>query len=187
MSGTFKSPTSDIQEIADIMLVASESESYVSRKMAILAALLEQRIPRLTSNESRRPGSVKGTIDHAVVKYLSNYSPELEKVSPVPLAVDGDGNCLDNSTLFEVEGNWSNAFCFRVRKGLHFVQNLAVYRNALMSETVSNINSEEDLVYFADKYFVNTEWQSPFHDLPTAHLLNRRIVIWYPIVRAPIL
>jgi len=133
------------QEIADIMLVASEKESYASKKMATLAALLEGRLLPLTKNSSLRSTEVEGLTDIPVQNNLRLYDEELYEANPSPLQVDGDGNCLDNATLFEVFGDYSQAFSFRVRKGLHFVRNLEAYRAVLKGCAASDLQDERDL------------------------------------------
>jgi len=146
--------------------------------MAVLCALLEEKLgPAQYPQMSLRAGSLVGQ-DVAVeaVTQLRKFAPQFAASKPVLHDVARDGNSLDNATLFDLHGNWKGAFEFRVRKGLHFVQNIAEYEGELTA--VGAVQGPESLSNFIHPFFTNKATQSALHDLPAATLLNRAISVW---------
>jgi len=168
------------QEVAHIVLKAfDEWKTWESKEMQVLGALLESKLTIQWPQKSLRT-QMHGEIDHLAQRALEKHMSQLLQVSPVVSDVAGDGNCLDNSTLFDLFGNWSDAFKWRVMKGLHFIQNAPNYHTALA--LAKEVIYDDDTAFedFTRVFFENKTYQSPFHDLPAAHLLRKNIAIWIP-------
>ena len=176
------SPTMSNQPITfkvatNIMLVAGNT--YGWENVALLALILEKSFPPWTFPETRLLDPTVDKLDPFVPNHFDDYFPELSATKVPFVDVLGDGNCLDNSTLHVLEKNWERAFEFRVRKGLHFLGNLATYR----PQMEGYFQFEEELVKHCRLYFENYKYQAEEHDAAAAYLTNRPIVIHYPNVQ----
>jgi len=171
--------TLNLEDVCRVVKRAKESGvDWRSQDMAVLCALLEEKLgPAQYPQMSLRAGSLVGQ-DVAVeaVTQLRKFAPQFAASKPVLHDVARDGNSLDNATLFDLHGNWKGAFEFRVRKGLHFVQNIAEYEGELTA--VGAVQGPESLSNFIHPFFTNKATQSALHDLPAATLLNRAISVW---------
>jgi hypothetical protein len=169
------------QEVCNIIMHArAEGLPWESRTMRVMAAMLEEAMgPFPSPTKCLRMHNLLG---YSVASYVENaikkYLPVVSAVKPRATDVLGDGNCLDNSTLVDLFGHWKDAFSWRVRKGLHFLQNVTEYQSQLNQE--GEFLEGSSLSEFIRVYFENKEYQSPFHDLPAAQLLKRPICIWLP-------
>jgi len=64
--------------------------------------------------------------------------------------------------------------------GLHFLKNAIFYKDLLIEKMV--IGDDAQFSEFVKVLFKNKADQDPYHDLATAFILNRPIVVWYPEV-----
>jgi len=118
------------EEVSHVILKAHDKGmSWESEDLQVLAALLELRMPTLQfpAQSLRCAHHFGDSIDTLATRAMTCHLPEVSATNPRVHEVAGDGNCLDNATLYDLVGNWRDAFSWRVRKGLHFLQNVAWY------------------------------------------------------------
>ena len=172
------------EEVSHVILKAHDKGmSWESEDMQVLAALLELRMPTLQfpAQSLRCAHHLGDSIDTLATRAMACHLPEVSATNPRVHQVAGDGNCLDNATLYDLVGNWRDAFSWRVRKGLHFLQNVAWYTVVLAS--ANEIGEPNEFNQFIQRFFWDKNFQSPFHDLPAATLLERPIAIWVPSLK----
>lgn len=163
---------------ADMMLLAGNTHGWESEAITLLSLRLETCFDSWDFPPTRLFDSAIDKLDSVVPKYAGRFFPGLMKTGAPFVRVTGDGNCLDNATLQVLEKTEVRAFEFRVRKGLHFVANLAAYKEKMTGYFIF----EEELATHCRIYFTNYSYQSPEHDVAAADLIHRPIVAHYPPV-----
>jgi len=166
------------------MLQAGEKFGWKSEACSALAYLLERRFPEIDAPERCIFASEMNSFQiKEDISFSANASTSFVSWSDLPVLPFnlGNGNCLDNSTLQSLFGSYSlaSAFQLRVQKGLHFVRNLGFYQDAYHG--IEELQ-DEDLPLFCRIFFQNGAYQSPFHDVPAASLLNRPFHLHFPEV-----
>jgi len=154
-----------------------------SIQSAIAGCLLAQLMPPLPSNRrSILSHEIEANESALMAEYIHEYRPDWSFI-PTFQDVVGDGNCQDYCTLGSLGENSINALDLRVWKGVHYLQNGSLYQAKLYEWNVidSKPKSFEDFLKICFKDYQD---QDVYHDLATAYLLNRPVVIWYPKFRS---
>jgi len=161
--------------IASIMLEGFQVLGWGEDSSA-LAFLLQSSCPPLppvplsASSFTRIP-------DQDCHAQLSTFLPSWKDPPLIQITLE-DGNCLDHATLLALYGKTDpeTAFLLRVLKGLHFIRNLEIYKHHMYG--MGDITG--DLDFFCPIFFIDKKYQTPFHDLPAAFVMQRPISCFYP-------